>query len=86
MFVKIRKPQRISFESRESSSVGSVRGFFGKSQAVTIVMRDEISGLPAVGGGAAPRHARAGQGHSAGKRNDGKTCFHEAVDSSDPEA
>ena len=44
VFVKIRKPSRISFESRESSSVGSVSGFFGNSQAVTIVVREAING------------------------------------------
>jgi hypothetical protein len=34
----------MSFASRESSSVGSTRGFLGKSHAVTIVVLDRISG------------------------------------------
>ena len=42
------KPQRTSAESFESSSEGSVNGFLGKSQAVTIVVRAGISG-PASG-------------------------------------
>jgi serine/threonine protein kinase len=50
VFVKIRKPDRISFESRESSSDGSVSGFLGNSHAVTMVVREEISG-PAIGTG-----------------------------------
>src|SRR5262249_11797893 len=44
VFVKIRKPHRISFESFESSSVASVSGFFGISHAVAIVVREEMSG------------------------------------------
>src|SRR5262245_49710056 len=44
VFVKIRKPHRISFESFESSSVQAVSGFFGNSQAVTIVVREEMRG------------------------------------------
>src|SRR4051812_26366678 len=42
--VNILKPQRISFESFESSSVESVSGFFGKFQAVAIVVREETRG------------------------------------------
>jgi hypothetical protein len=44
VFVKIRNPHRTSAERRDSSNVGSVNGFFGKSQAVTIVVREEMSG------------------------------------------
>jgi hypothetical protein len=44
VFVKIRKPDRISFDSRESSSDSSVSGFLGSSHAVTIVVREEIKG------------------------------------------
>ena len=40
----MRKPQRISFDSRESSSVLSVSGFFGTSHAVTIAIRAGMSG------------------------------------------
>jgi hypothetical protein len=39
-----RNPQRMSFASLESSSEGSFSGFFGNSQAATIVVREEISG------------------------------------------
>jgi len=43
--VNIRNPERISFDSRDSSSkAGSVSGFFGSSHAVTMVVRDEING------------------------------------------
>jgi hypothetical protein len=48
VFVNSLKPQRMSAESFESSSYASVSGFFGKSQAVTIVVRAGISG-PASG-------------------------------------
>jgi hypothetical protein len=34
----------MSFASLESSSEGSFSGFFGNSQAATIVVREEISG------------------------------------------
>ena len=51
VLVKIRKPRRISFDSRESSSPGSVSGFLGNSQAVAMVVREEISGPARTAGG-----------------------------------
>src|SRR5438093_12500167 len=48
VLVKIRNPQRISFDSVESSRLESFSGFFGNSHAVTIVVRAGISG-PASG-------------------------------------
>jgi hypothetical protein len=62
VFVNIRKPDRTSFDSHDSSfSAGSVSGFFGSSHAVTIVVRDEINdpgGFPADDGrGCAGEHA-----------------------------
>src|SRR5262249_4898859 len=44
VLVKIRYPHRMSLESFESSSVRSASGFLGISHAVTIVVREEISG------------------------------------------
>src|SRR4051812_26565970 len=44
VFVKIRKPQRTCFDKVDWSSAGSVSGFFGKNQAVTIVVRAETRG------------------------------------------
>jgi hypothetical protein len=44
VLVKIRNPHRISADSFESSNVGSVSGFCGTSQAVTIVVVEGISG------------------------------------------
>src|SRR4051794_24516439 len=51
VLVKILNPQRISFESFESSSDASVRGFFGNSQAVVIVVFEEMRGPLNFGGG-----------------------------------
>src|SRR5262245_7138450 len=48
VFVNRRNPHRISFDSFESSSDGSVSGLRGKSHAVTIVVREEMS-APAAG-------------------------------------
>lgn len=67
VFVKIRKPDRISFESRESSSDGSVSGFLGNSQAVTMVVREEIN---------APASSTRGGGSSTPREHDAR---HERV-------
>ena len=42
--MKIRKPQRICLDNVDWSSEGLVNGFFGKNQAVTIVVRAETRG------------------------------------------
>src|SRR5262245_35532174 len=44
VLVKSLKPQRMSADSFESSRLLSVSGFFGKSHAVTIVVRAGMSG------------------------------------------
>ena len=44
VFVKMRKPQRMSADNRESSSVRSDSGLRGTSHAVTIVVADGING------------------------------------------
>src|SRR5688500_306763 len=56
--MKMRNPSRISLDRRELSSPGSVSGFLGNSQAVTIVVFEEINGPAMIARGAAGSVAR----------------------------
>ena len=87
VFVKIRNPHLMSADRRESSSVESVSGFFGYSQAVTMVVRDEMSGplIRALPGGIAERPEQAAMA-AAAIAAAAKKAFTSAVDSNNAEA